>query len=387
MPRDVPDDLAGRVVTLLGSPDVPGEVGDRLRRLLHDLPARRDRAWREEVQHLRTVASVPWLRAPQGWREHRDLSAAVDRELHRHRGARHAGQVFVEHAALRAFRNRPAVRSGSGGRLGTAMLLVGPPGVGKTRLAGELARAAGTGFSTIGLAGQSDGTALRGFPRTYARSQPSVVTTALVRAGRRDAVILLDEVDKLGPGGSEGRPADALLEVLDGRGEFRDDHLDLPLPLSEVCWIATANDLGAVPAPLLDRVEVVHVTGFARLERELLVVERLWPQVLQDVGLWPVDGVRPETRLVLRPSAARLLAAGSGTRDEEGLRTTERRLHRLLAVLAARIPHALELLVRRPEVPALEIDEGAVADLLPELRAHRDPGEVGGPGPMRFGYL
>jgi hypothetical protein len=255
------------------------------------------------------------------------------------------------------------------------MLLVGPPGVGKTRIAERMADAAGTGFAKIGLAGSHDATALRGFARSWSGAGPSRIASALGRAGRRDAVLLLDEVDKLGEGSWQGAPAEVLLELLDGRSEFRDDYLDLPLPLDEVCWIATANDVSRIPGHLLDRLDVVHVDGYLPQEREMLVVETLWPQALVDAGVVPAPrstgGVGGADRLVLTPAAARLLSAGAGTRDTGGLRETERRLWQLVAQLTHRAPDLLDEILDDPHRPALVLDLDAVLVYLPVLARHR----------------
>lgn len=381
--------LTRRAVEVFRSQAVPGEVRRRIHDELTALAGDLSPTDRRDVeQYLTVVAGIPWAASRTGWHPPRRIRDAVHVEVRRHAGAREAGEAFIDHAALRAFHRRPGVEVVDGHRTGTALLLEGPPGVGKTRLAGRLAAAAGTSFAKIGFGGQSDAPSVRGFSRTYARSGPSQITRALVRAGRRDAVILLDEVDKLGSG-TQGNVADALLEVLDGGSEFRDDYLDLPLVLDEVCWIATANDLDRVPEPLLDRFQVVRVDPFTRQEREILVVERLWPDVLTAHGLVPAQQPGRTTtaaeRLVLTPGAARLLAAGTGTRDREGLRETERKLARFLARLTAVVPGALERVMAEPLLQPLVLGAGAVGDFMPELKRHL-PDEDDGHG-MIGGYL
>lgn len=424
--RDGSTSLVKRARTLSASPEIPLEVRDALLRELASLKPG------DSSKYLTVLTDLPWTAPTEGWRTLDTVTRVLAHEVRRHAGAHAARDRFLSHAALRAYRDRPgtvrrteryiesvfegldplrpevlehlrrtaphrsrtdAARGAS--RTRNALLLVGPPGVGKTRIAERMASAAGTGFAKVSLAGHRDADTLRGFARTYVGAAPSQITTALRRAGRRDAVLLLDEIDKTGTRFSGGSPADVLLEVLDGRSEFRDAYLDVPLPLSDVFWIATANDVDLVPEPLLDRLDVVEVGGYTRAERESIVLEDLWPQALVDNQVVPIRrsgaGTAGADRVVLTPAAARLLSAGTGTRDDEGLRETERRLSRLVARLTHLSADRLDEVLEDLRLPALVVDDDTVLEYLPELSRHRadvrrrqvgfGPNRVPGPRP------
>jgi ATP-dependent Lon protease len=213
---------------------------------------------------------------------------------------------------------------------GAIITLVGPPGVGKTSLGESVARAMGRKFVRVALGGIRDEAEIRGHRRTYVGSQPGRIAKAMVEAGTSNPVILLDEVDKLSPGGWSGDPTAALLEVLDPAQNhtFRDHYLELDLDLSDVVFIATANLLDTVPAPLIDRMDVVRLDGYTDDEKVFIARRYLLPRQLERAGLHAGELDVDDTTIVA--------VIRSYTR-EAGVRSLERELGRLARKASARI--------------------------------------------------
>ena len=208
------------------------------------------------------------------------------------------------------------------------LCLVGPPGVGKTSLGQSIARAMGRKFERVSLGGMHDESELRGHRRTYIGAMPGRLIQALRRAGVNNPVLMLDEIDKLGRD-YRGDPAAALLEILDPAQNhtFRDNYLDLPFDLSKVLFIATANALDTVPAPLLDRMEVLRLSGYTEEEKVEIARRYLIPRQLKETGL-------PEGAFHLPDETVRLLA--SRYTREAGVRQLEQAIGRLARKVAVR---------------------------------------------------
>jgi ATP-dependent Lon protease len=228
------------------------------------------------------------------------------------------------------------------------LCLVGPPGVGKTSLGQSIARSLGRKFERMSLGGLHDEAELRGHRRTYIGAMPGRVIQALRRAGVNNPVLMLDEVDKLGRD-FRGDPASALLEVLDPaqNNTFRDNYLDLPFDLSKVLFITTANSLDPVPRPLLDRMEVLRLSGYSEEEKVQIAVRYLLPRQLKETGL-------DAERLTIQPDALRRII--SRYTREAGVRDLERALGRVCRKVARQFAEG------RTEPVTVGVD--SLADLL-----------------------
>ncbi|KAG2107624.1 Lon protease C-terminal proteolytic domain-containing protein [Suillus discolor] len=211
----------------------------------------------------------------------------------------------------------PAPPKKSKGVKGPILLFVGPPGTGKTSLGQSIAKALGRPFQRISLGGVRDEAEIRGHRRTYVASGPGSIVQALRKAGRNDPVILLDEVDKVGHSNFHGDPAAALLEVLDPEQNhsFNDHYINVPVDLSQVLFICTSNTLDTISAPLLDRCEVVELSGYTYDEKLHIAKRFLLPKQINANGL-------SDSQLTLTDDA--LLHVATMYTREAGVRSLER---------------------------------------------------------------
>src|SRR5579864_8461847 len=213
-----------------------------------------------------------------------------------------------------------SVRRLKPGMKGPILCFVGPPGVGKTSLGRSIARSLGRKFARISLGGVHDEAELRGHRRTYIGALPGQIIQSLRRAETNDPVFMMDEVDKLGRD-FRGDPASALLEVLDPEqnSTFRDNYLDVPFDLSKVLFICTANQLDPVPAPLLDRMEIIELTGYTEEEKVAIATKYLIPRQIKENGItteeieFPIESVALVARHYTRESGVRKLEQQIGT--------------------------------------------------------------------------
>ena len=224
--------------------------------------------------YLELVTELPWNIITEDNLDLRHAGVVLDED---HYGLEDVKERILE--ALAILQLNPEAKS-------SILCFVGPPGVGKTSLGQSIARAMGRKFERMSLGGLHDEAELRGHRRTYIGAMPGRVLQAVRRCGVRNPVLMLDELDKLGRD-YRGDPSAALMEILDPaqNKEFRDNYLNLPFDLSKVFFITTANTLHGIPAPLLDRMEVLELTGYSEMEKVEIAKKYLIPRQIENAGL------------------------------------------------------------------------------------------------------
>jgi ATP-dependent Lon protease len=240
-----------------------------------------------------------------------------------------------------------AVRKLAPGGKAPILCFVGPPGVGKTSLGQSIARAMARPFVRVSLGGVHDEAEIRGHRRTYIGALPGNIIQAIKKAGARNCVMMLDEIDKMGRG-IQGDPSAAMLEVLDPEqnATFRDNYLGVPFDLSRVVFIATANMLDGVPGPLLDRMEIISLAGYAEDEKLEIAQRYLVRRQLEANGL-------TAEQAEVEPDALRLIIHGY-TR-EAGVRNLEREVGKALRNVAVQVAEgsANRVVITAKDIPAL----------------------------------
>jgi ATP-dependent Lon protease len=274
--------------------------------------------------YLDWLISVPWSERSEERLDPVHAREVLDAD---HAGLEDVKDRITEYIAVRKLRKERGVQEDK--RSGAILTLIGPPGTGKTSIGESIARATGREFVRMSLGGIRDEAEIRGHRRTYIGALPGRLVRALRDAGTMNPVIMLDEVDKVGADW-RGDPSAALLEVLDPaqNHSFRDHYLDVELDLSQVVFIATANVAETIPAPLLDRMEVVRFDGYTTEEKVAIARGYLWPRQIERNGL-------REDEVEISDELIRTVVT-EYTR-EAGVRNLERELGTLLRKTATRL--------------------------------------------------
>ncbi|TCK00727.1 endopeptidase La [Nocardia alba] len=323
---------------------------------------------------LDTVLDLPWTVKTE---DNTDVSAAravLDAD---HHGLDEVKDRMVEYLAVRSRRAARGLEVVGGRGSGAVLVLVGPPGVGKTSLGESVAKALGREFVRVALGGVRDEAEIRGHRRTYVGALPGRIVRAVKEAGSMNPVVLLDEIDKVGSD-FRGDPAAALLEVLDPAQNhtFRDHYLDLDLDLSNVLFIATANVMDTIPGPLLDRMELITVDGYTEADKVAIARDFLVPRQLERNALTPEE-------VSITDAALREIAANY-TR-EAGVRQMERLVAKALRKAATRLVTSVGDTAGRDNAALVdkgELGEGAVLGYDPELGYDNVIDIAAGPQPV-----
>ncbi|MFL6467736.1 MAG: endopeptidase La [Pyrinomonadaceae bacterium] len=310
---------AGQLRERLEKADLPDDVRKEAERELKRMEQLPQTAPDYHVirTYLEYVLELPWRKSSE---ERLDLTEARKILDEDHYGLEDIKERILE--SLAVVKLRPDGKS-------PIILFVGPPGVGKTSLGRSIARALGREFDRLSLGGMRDEAELRGHRRTYIGAMPGRIIQALRRVGVNNPVMMLDEIDKLG-NDYRGDPSSALLEILDPaqNNTFRDNYLDLPFDLSKVFFIATANQLGPIPMPLRDRMEIIQLAGYSDREKLNIAKQYLVPRQIGE------NGLKPE-QLEITDEAINLLT--SRYTREAGVRQLERAVGNIARKVALKV--------------------------------------------------
>ncbi len=271
--------------------------------------------------YLEWILDLPWFVSSD---DHIDIYEAKRILDEDHYGLEEIKDRILEYLSV--------IRLKQGNLKGPILCFVGPPGVGKTSLGRSIARATGRNFQNFSLGGMRDEAEIRGHRRTYVGAMPGRIVKALKESGTNNPLIMLDEVDKLGSD-FRGDPASALLEVLDPEQNFHftDHYMDMPVDLSRVMFVTTANTLDTIPGPLRDRMEIIRLPGYTDIEKEEIARRYLIPREMDHTGI-------KRSHLSISPGALRRII-GDYT-AEAGVRNLQREISKLCRKTARRLAEA-----------------------------------------------
>ena len=323
----------------IGESGMPEEVEKQARKELKRLQRMPDGSGENGMirSYLEWLVDLPWKDQPQAAIDIVEARKVLDDD---HFGLEKIKRRILEYLAVRKL--NPSGKS-------PILCFVGPPGVGKTSLGQSIARATGRKFVRVSLGGTHDEAEIRGHRRTYIGALPGNIIQSLKKAGSRNTVMMLDEIDKLGMGGFHGDPSSALLEVLDPEqnSTFRDNYLAVPYDLSKVMFIATANILDTIPGPLRDRMEVIQLPGYTAREKLQIAKRYLVAHQLESAGIQAGQAELTE---------GALLAIINDYTREAGVRNLEREIGNVIRHVA--------VLVAEGKAERMTVDEADLASIL-----------------------
>lgn len=268
-----------------------------------------------QLNYLETVLSLPWNEYTEDNLNLQNAEKVLDKD---HYGLEKVKERILEHLAVLKLK----------GNLKSPILcLYGPPGVGKTSLGHSIATALKRKYIRISLGGLHDESEIRGHRRTYIGAMPGRIIKGLIKAGSSNPVFILDEIDKVSQATVNGDPSSALLEVLDPEqnSAFHDNYLDIDYDLSKVMFIATANNLNTIPGPLLDRMELIEVSGYITEEKIEIARRHLIPKEMENIGIKKGD---------IKITKAAIEAIIESYTRESGVRELEKKIGKVFRKLA-----------------------------------------------------
>lgn len=288
--------------------------------------------------HLEFMLALPWNKSSDQQEINLDQASKILNADHD--GLDKIKKRILQHLAVLKMKKE---------KKGSILLFVGPPGVGKTSLGQSIAKSLGKKYQRISLGGVRDEAEIRGHRRTYIGALPGRILSALKKSGENDTILVLDEIDKLNRNYA-GDPSAALLEVLDPEqnNSFTDHYLEAPFDLSKVMFIATANSLDTIPLPLLDRMEVIDLSGYTTAEKLHIAKNHLWPKQLSEHGL---------TTEQIEITDGALLKTISHYTREAGVRDLQRKLGEICRAMCEKV--LVTNAVVKVDVPQLEEIFGA----------------------------
>ncbi|HEX5695466.1 MAG TPA: endopeptidase La, partial [Acidimicrobiia bacterium] len=353
-------DVASEYRAKLAERDLPEKVHEAIEREIDRLERMSDqspesswvRTW------LDTMFELPWGTTTEDRLDLDEAWTVLDAD---HTGLSDVKERIIEHLAVRKLRAERGLDDEAARNGGAILLLVGPPGVGKTSLGESVARALGRKFVRVALGGVRDEAEIRGHRRTYVGARPGRIARALTEAATMNPVFLLDEMDKVG-NDWRGDPSSALLEVLDPAQNhtFRDHYLEVDLDLSDVLFIATANVVETIPGPLLDRTELITIDGYTDAEKVDIARDHLLPRQLRGAGLEPEE---------LEVTERALAAIVDRYTREAGVRNLERELGKLARKVATEVARGKDA---DTESDRVVVDETEVRDYLGKPKVWKD---------------